>query len=98
MAPPPLWLPHADQASKPAALKPRLFAERRELPLEPDWVWQGFLAPGSLTMLAGHPFAGKSRLVSGLLRALETGEPFLGRKTKGSERTARHRGGSSLPA
>jgi hypothetical protein len=33
-------------------------------------------------MLAGHPFAGKSMLVSGLLRALETGEPFLGRKTK----------------
>jgi AAA domain len=33
-------------------------------------------------MLAGHPFAGKSMLVSGLFRALETGEPFLGRKTK----------------
>jgi hypothetical protein len=33
-------------------------------------------------MLAGHPFAGKSMLVSGLLRALEDGVPFLGRKTK----------------
>jgi hypothetical protein len=33
-------------------------------------------------MLAGHPFAGKSMLVSGLFRALEAGEPFLGRKTK----------------
>jgi AAA domain len=33
-------------------------------------------------MLAGHPFAGKSMLVSGLLRALEIGEPFLGRTTK----------------
>jgi hypothetical protein len=33
-------------------------------------------------MLAGHPFAGKSMLVSGLLRALETGESFLGRRTK----------------
>jgi len=33
-------------------------------------------------MLAGHPFAGKSMLVSGLFRALETGEPFLGRTTK----------------
>ena len=29
-----------------------------------------------------HPFAGKSMLVSGLLGALETGETFLGRKTK----------------
>lgn len=33
-------------------------------------------------MLAGHPFAGKSMLVSGLFRALETGEHFLGRTTK----------------
>jgi hypothetical protein len=63
-------------------LKPKSFSELRALPAEPDWLWQGFLAPGSLTMLAGHPFAGKSLLVSGLLRALETGAPFLGRKTK----------------
>jgi hypothetical protein len=42
---------------------------------------QGLLAPGSLTLLAGHPFAGKSTLISGLLRALESGEPFLGRMT-----------------
>jgi hypothetical protein len=82
VAPSPLWLPYAAQASEPAALKPRLFAELRELPPEPDWIWQGFLAHGSLTMMAGHPFAGKSMLVSGLLRALETGEPFLERKTK----------------
>jgi AAA domain len=33
-------------------------------------------------MLSGHPFAGKSMLVSGLLRALEDGKPFLGRTTK----------------
>jgi hypothetical protein len=63
-------------------LEPRSFAELRALPPDPDWLWQGFLAPGSLTMLAGHPFAGKSMLVSGLLRALESGEPFLGRTTK----------------
>ena len=82
MAPPTLWLPNAEAASKPAALKPRSFAELRELPPEPDWLWQGFLSPGSLTMMAGHPFAGKSMLVSGLLGALETGASFLGRKTK----------------
>jgi AAA domain len=63
-------------------LKPKAFSALRGLPAEPDWLWQGFLAPGSLTMLAGHPFAGKSMLVSGLLRALESGEPFLGRTTK----------------
>jgi len=72
----------AVQARKPFVLKPKSFADLKALPPEPDWLWQGFLAPGSLTMLAGHPFAGKSMLVSGLLRALETGEPFLGRKTR----------------
>jgi hypothetical protein len=74
--------PHAGRAAEPLTLKPKLFAELQALPSEPDWLWHGFLAPGSLTMLAGHPFAGKSMLVSGLLRALETGEPFLERTTK----------------
>jgi AAA domain len=74
--------PRAGRAPEPLTLKPKLFAELQALPSEPDWLWQGFLAPGSLTMLAGHPFAGKSMLVSGLLRALETGEPFLERTTK----------------
>jgi hypothetical protein len=78
----PPWLPGAVQRRKPTELKPKTFAELKALPEEPDWLWQGFLAPGSLTMLAGHPFAGKSMLVSGLLRAFETGEPFLGRTTK----------------
>jgi hypothetical protein len=84
VAPSPRWLPGPVQRwkPKPVELKPKQFAELKALPPEPDWLWQGFLAPGSLTMLAGHPFAGKSMLVSGLLRALETGEPFLGRTTK----------------
>lgn len=68
--------------ARASELKPKSFSELLVLPTEPDWLWQGFLAPGSLTMLAGHPFAGKSMLVSGLLRALEMGERFLGRKTK----------------
>jgi AAA domain len=79
---PPLWLPSEQQARLSLALEPKSFADLTALPEEPDWLWQGFLAPGSLTMLAGHPFAGKSMLVSGLLQALETGKPFLGRNTK----------------
>lgn len=59
--------------------RPFSFLER--LPPEPEWLWRGYLAPGSLTMLAGHPFAGKSMLVGGLLKAIERGEPFLGRET-----------------
>jgi AAA domain len=56
----------------------RRFSELKDVPPEPPWLWRGYLAPGSLTMLAGHPFAGKSMLVAGLLKAMETGEPFLG--------------------
>lgn len=82
MTPSPLWLPHATRTSKPAVLQPRSFARLQSLPSEPDWLWRGFLAAGSLTMLAGHPFVGKSMLVSGLLPALESGQPFLGRTTK----------------
>jgi hypothetical protein len=77
-----LWLPRSQQARTPTGLQPKSFAKLAALPPEPDWLWQGFLAPGSLTMLAGHPFAGKSMLVSGLLRAIETGEPYLGRETQ----------------
>jgi hypothetical protein len=73
---------HGPAPARASELKPKSFSELRAFPAEPDWLWQGFLAPGSLTMLAGHPFAGKSMLVSGLFSALETGEHFLGRTTK----------------
>jgi AAA domain len=82
LASPSLWLPNDEQARSPLGLEPKSFARLAALPPEPDRLWHGFLAPGSLTMLAGHPFAGKSMLVSGLLRALADGESFLGRKTK----------------
>ena len=50
--------------------------------MERDWLWEGFVAPGVLTMLSGHAFAGKSMLVSGLLRALDDGASFLGQSTR----------------
>jgi hypothetical protein len=48
---------------------------------EPDWLWEGFLATGQVTMLVGDAFTGKSTLVSGLLGAMECGDSFLGRAT-----------------
>ncbi len=59
----------------------RSFGDLAILSPEPDWVWDGYLARGQLTMLAGHAFVGKSLLVAGLLKALEKGSPFLGRPT-----------------
>ena len=51
------------------------------VPSEPEWLWQGYLAPGSLTLLAGRPKVGKSTLLFGLLEALRTGAAFAGRST-----------------
>jgi AAA domain len=39
---------------------------------------------GTLTMLSGHPFVGKSMLVGGLVKAIEGAKPFLGRPTSRS--------------
>jgi KaiC/GvpD/RAD55 family RecA-like ATPase len=59
----------------------RSFSDLATLPPEPEWLWEGLLARGALTMLAGHPFVGKTMLVGGLLKALEAGSEFLGRET-----------------
>jgi hypothetical protein len=64
------------------ALRVRRFSDLGHLAPEPEWLWEGLLARGALTMLAGHPYVGKSMLVSGLLKAMESGAPFLGRATR----------------
>lgn len=52
-----------------------------DVPTEPPWQWDGYLAPGWVTLLAGQPKVGKSTLVHGLLGALAAGAPFLGAST-----------------
>jgi len=59
----------------------RSFDELAALPPEPDWLWDGYLARGQVTMVAGHAFVGKSLLVASLLKAIEQGSPFIGRAT-----------------
>jgi 5S rRNA maturation endonuclease (ribonuclease M5)/DNA-binding transcriptional ArsR family regulator len=54
------------------------------IPPEPEWVWQGYLAPGALTLLAGRPKVGKTTLLFPLIAALEQGRPFLDRPTRRS--------------
>ena len=51
---------------------------------EPDWLWEGYLAPGAMTLLVGSPKIGKSTITFGLLHALANGQPFLGRITRPS--------------
>jgi hypothetical protein len=43
------------------------------------WLWDGYLARGNLTLLTSLWKAGKTTLLTGLLRSLADGEPFLGR-------------------
>jgi RecA-family ATPase len=44
-----------------------------------DWLWHGYLARGSLTLLTSVWKAGKTTLLTGLLQRLGDGQPFLGR-------------------
>lgn len=47
-----------------------------------DWVWDGVIATGDLSLLAAFMKTGKSTLVYPLVVAIARGEPFLGRNTR----------------
>jgi hypothetical protein len=49
--------------------------------VQSEWVWDGFLARGDVVLLTSVWKAGKTTLLTGLLDALGTGRPFLGRAT-----------------
>jgi hypothetical protein len=51
------------------------------IPAEPAWVLRGYIAPYSLTLLAGRPKVGKSTAVFALLARVTVGEPFAGLET-----------------
>ena len=46
-----------------------------------EWIWEGFLAKGHLTLFSALWKAGKSTLVSQLLKAIHEGKLFAGQKT-----------------
>ena len=50
--------------------------------VEPDWIWPGYVTPGSLTLLAGRPKVGKSTLLFELMAAIDGGATFCGRATR----------------
>lgn len=59
-----------------------LAAKLENVPADPEWSWDGYLAPGAVTLLAGRPKVGKSTFVFGLLEALEGGSRFADRATR----------------
>lgn len=46
------------------------------------WLWHGYLQPGAVTLLTSQWKTGKTTLLTGLLRHLDTGEPFLGQPVR----------------
>lgn len=51
---------------------------------EPRWIWHGYLAEGTVTLLAGRPKVGKSTLVFELMAAIGAGRPCCSRATRRS--------------
>lgn len=53
-------------------------------PEKPEWILEGYLAPGTKTIIAGLPKAGKTTLVAALIEATACeADSFLGRTVKG---------------
>jgi AAA domain len=61
-----------------------LSAALENVPPEPDWTWQGYLAPGAISLLAGRPKVGKSTLLFGLIAALDAGGALAELETRPS--------------
>ncbi|MBN1321155.1 MAG: AAA family ATPase [Thermoleophilia bacterium] len=53
----------------------------REVPEEPDWILQGYVARGAITELDAKIKTGKTTFACDLVRAVLGGEEFIGRKT-----------------
>lgn len=60
----------------------RLDVALANVPPEPDWYLDGYVAPAAVALIAGRPKVGKTTLVFGLIRALQDGTSFLGRRTR----------------
>jgi hypothetical protein len=56
----------------------RRFGDLQSTNADPEWLWNGLLAPSLVTLLVGPAFSGKSTLIAALLRSMTTGEPLLG--------------------
>jgi hypothetical protein len=54
------------------------------IPPEPNWVLDGYVAPRVVTLWAGRPKVGKTTLLFGLLSALPGSEEFIGRQIRQS--------------
>jgi KaiC/GvpD/RAD55 family RecA-like ATPase len=47
----------------------------------PQWIWDGVLSPGCVSMISGKPKIGKSTFIRYLAKCIADGEPLLGANT-----------------
>lgn len=71
---------------------------RSQTPVDPPWLWDGYLAGGGVTLLVGKPKAGKSTLAIAVATAMATGAvAFLDRAvTPGAVVYVSEEGGATL--
>lgn len=64
------------------SFNPRLISSLSPESYPIEWLWEGFLAKGHLTLFSALWKSGKSTLVAQLLKAIQKGEKFAGQATK----------------
>lgn len=73
----------ADEGQTETSLPFRLVTDLiNETPEQPDWLWEGLIARGAITLLVGAPKGGKTTFADALIGAMGRGDPFLGRRTR----------------
>ncbi|MBM4098284.1 MAG: hypothetical protein FJ261_16200, partial [Planctomycetes bacterium] len=80
-----LTVPPPDTVQPDGSVRARrylLSSELQRLDPEVQWLVHGLIRRGAGTMLSAHPKAGKTTFLAHLLKAVGTGEPFLGMATK----------------
>jgi len=62
-------------------VEPILLSELKEEDLNVDWIWDGFIAKGNVTLLAALWKSGKSTLLAHLLSSMKAGSRLAGQST-----------------
>jgi len=74
-----------DLMRTPCRLRFRPISELTAETGETEWLWNGYIAKGALTVLAGQPKVGKSTLAFGLFAQRALARPLLGLSVSGGQ-------------
>jgi hypothetical protein len=83
-----ITIPPPDLVQPDGSIRARrylLSSELSSIDIKVQWLVHGLIRRGAGTMLSAHPKAGKTTFMAHMLKALGTGESFLGLATKASK-------------